>query len=86
MLRVSITSISPARGQPTCSRESPSSQNAGWSPWPDGSEIRAEIVPYRSEYLPRVVRRADVMVPESRRAVIRRCPLPSSLTLRVLSV
>jgi hypothetical protein len=74
----------------------PSIQNAGHMPWPRGIWMRASKRPYCWAKVPAVSRRAEVYWHEpyqqpnpagfSRRAVMTRCPLPSSAALRVLSV
>jgi hypothetical protein len=75
----SITSISPHSGQPTASMSVPSIQNAGHTPWPAGTRMRASTRPWRTVTAPFVINRAEVIVPSgSCRAVTASRPLPSS--------
>jgi hypothetical protein len=92
----STTSISPQSSQPTASMFVPSVQNAGHTPRPAGTLIRASIRPYRAATRPLVMSRADVTVPVagpprgastgSRRATTASRPYPSSATLAGSSV
>src|SRR5688500_5704311 len=58
--RFSMMSSSPQLGQPAVPIFDPSIQNAGHSPLPEGSAIRASIRPYRISRLPCVLRRVEV--------------------------
>jgi hypothetical protein len=92
----SMMSISPLFGQPTLPMLLPRAQNAGQIPCPPGSWMRASMCPYCCVNLPAVLSRAEVYVQLpyqqpypagfSLRAVMTRCPLPSSAALLVLVV